>query len=69
MVFEESCQSCGKIKETKYCSVLKINVCYECCTLCKKRIDCNLRVWFKDLIPNKKQQLRKQEKTTLEKYF
>lgn len=37
MVFELECNSCGFFRETKYCQILKMDVCYECCTLCKKK--------------------------------
>ncbi|AOL17664.1 hypothetical protein BFU36_04605 [Sulfolobus sp. A20] len=59
MVFELECNSCGFFRETKYCQILKMDVCYECCTLCKKRNECNLRVWFKNIIPYDKKGAKK----------
>ncbi len=49
MVYEQICDSCGELREVKYCSVKKINVCYRCCVECKTRNVCNIRVWFKGL--------------------
>lgn len=71
VVFEEKCESCGKLRELKYCPVIKLHVCYNCCTLCKKRPECNERVWFKQLIikDKKKQNIRKYQEKTLDKYL
>ncbi|BDC19243.1 hypothetical protein HS5_21330 [Acidianus sp. HS-5] len=49
MVYEQICDSCGELREVKYCSVKKINACYRCCVECKIRDKCNIRVWFKEL--------------------
>lgn len=69
MVFEENCQSCGKFREIKYCQILKINVCYECCVLCEKRSECNLRVWFKNLVPITTKMATRRKEKALGKYF
>ena len=51
MVYETLCDVCGRLTETKFCSVRKINVCPYCCTSCEQRSTCEIRVWFKSLVP------------------
>jgi hypothetical protein len=51
MVYEEVCDSCGRSRITKLCTVKKINVCYTCCVECYFRSKCNARVWFRELVP------------------
>lgn len=58
MVYEEACNSCGRFRETKYCKIKKINVCYSCCVECEMRATCSIRVWFNTLKPISKSRVR-----------
>jgi predicted DNA-binding helix-hairpin-helix protein len=50
-VFEDLCENCGRIRVVKYCKIRMINVCVDCCIFCIKRNNCDLRIWFKSLVP------------------
>jgi hypothetical protein len=65
VVYEEVCGSCGRPAVVKECGIRGINVCVECCLICNKRSECDLRVWFKPL----KVGVRKRKGRSLEDFL